>query len=224
MPTLGDLITSFRERATDQVKPYLWSDDDLARFASEAQREAALRSRLIRDSATASIREIDVAAGASDLQLSALVLDIERARIEGKTRPLAITSVAKMDDADPEWESATDAEPTHLVIDRGAKSLRALLYPPTAANVTVLLTVIRLPLVDLTDADQDLEFGAEHAEALVDWMLHKAYLKPDAETLDKNASSEALDRFVAHFGVKESADVLRKRAERAPSTVMFNDF
>lgn len=222
--TLGEIMDAFRDRVGDTVVPYLWSDENVMRYASDAQREAAIRGRLIRDSSTAAIRSLAILAGNTSIALSPLVLDVIRARLNGVVLPLTITTVDQMDADDCTWESRASTTPTHLVIEGSAPGLKGRLWPTPVANVTVLLTVIRLPLVDLTDGDETPEIPAKYHERLIDWMERCAYLKKDAETLDKEASEAASSRFASSFGAFEDANVYRKQADKRPHVVHFNPF
>lgn len=223
--TLADLIDIFRERAEDTAQPYLWSDDTLLRFASEAQRQACIRAHLLRDSTTTAICELDVAADATDVGLSPLVLDVLKARLDGIAQPLGITSADQMDADDDQWEARSPAQPTHLVLERNGAGLAGRLWPTPIADVTLRLRVIRLPLLAaFTDGDETPEIPTQLHEQLVDWMLHLAYLKKDAETFDPDAAATAAARFTASFGELPDANVRRKQADRRPNVVAFNPF
>ena len=46
---VGDLISEFRTVTGDHGTPPLWGDKSLIAWANEAQREAAIRAKLLRD-------------------------------------------------------------------------------------------------------------------------------------------------------------------------------
>ena len=71
--TLGELIASFREDATDKVETYLWEDEAVTRWLNEAQDEAAVRGRLLLDDSTPAVTTIAVNAGQASYQLHAKV-------------------------------------------------------------------------------------------------------------------------------------------------------
>lgn len=223
--TWAEIIAIFRERAEDTEQPYLWEDETLLRYGGEAERQACMRAQLLRDSSTSSICTKAVLAGATDVGLSVLVLDVLKATLTGVAQPLKITTADELDDSEPQWEAATATTPTHLVLERNGAGLKGRLWPTPIANVTLNLRVIRLPLVALyDDGDQTPEIPAQCHEQLVDWMLHLAYLKKDAETFDKEASAAAADRFTASFGALPDVNVRRKQADKRPSVVAFNPF
>lgn len=223
--TWAEIIDIFRERAEDTERPYLWSDDTLMRYGGEAERQACIRAHLLRDSSTTSICEIAVAASATSVTISPLVLEVLKATIDGKAQPLVVTTADQMDEDDEQWESRGDADPTHLVIERIGAGLKGRLYPTPVAAVTLRLRVIRLPLkTAYTDGDETPEVPVQCHEQLVDWMLYLGYLKTDAETFDKNAAADAAARFTASFGALPDVNVRRKQADKRPAVVHFNPF
>lgn len=219
----SEIVAAFRERADDEAQPYGWSDLEVWRYLNEAHREAAIRARLIRDASTAAIRSLAFVADATDVALSALVLDVTRARISGEELPMAIKSVEQMDDENPRWESRTSATPCVLVTERNGAGLKARLWPPAAEAGTLLLTVNRLPLTDLNTDDDSPEIPVQYHDRLIDWMLRCAYLKRDSETYNEKAAKEAEARFIASFGAFEDANVYRKQADRRTTVVRFQD-
>ena len=55
---LEQLIQQFRVDADDLVQPYLWPDEWVAQWLTEAQNEAAIRGRLIYEAANAAVSQI----------------------------------------------------------------------------------------------------------------------------------------------------------------------
>ena len=74
--TLGELIASFREEAHDQEVPPLWSDETLARFFTEAESEAAIRGRLLHESALPAMCHITTMPGTTDYRLDPRLYEI----------------------------------------------------------------------------------------------------------------------------------------------------
>jgi hypothetical protein len=56
-----------------------------------------------------------------------------------------------------------------------------------------------------------IEIPAEHHYHLLDWMLHKAYLKKDAETENPELSKAHKELFDEAIGERPSATLLRTR-------------
>ena len=61
--TPSDLLSDFREVVDDQVLPYLYTDTTAFRWMAEAEREAAVRARLIYDETTVATCRIAIVAG-----------------------------------------------------------------------------------------------------------------------------------------------------------------
>ena len=72
----------------------------------------------------------------------------------------------------------------------------------------------------------EYDFGAKiperFHERLMDWVLHRAYLKQDADTFDPNKAATSLALFVQAFGERPDANVQRKQRDRQPPIVQSN--
>jgi hypothetical protein len=65
-------------------------------------------------------------------------------------------------------------------------------------ELTLNLTVFRLPLTDIVESDQVLEIAPQHHQSLMLWMKARAYSKEDAETLDRKKAEQFEDKFSAY--------------------------
>jgi hypothetical protein len=223
-----ELVKRFREAVDDEAQPYLWSDAEVGRYLDDACKEAAVRARLIRDATTATfdtepVCEIDVVANTHTYQLHPTIFDVERAKLDGDTCTLKLTSTEEMDRESPGWDSLTGS-PKYLLIDHQGIGLSARLVPEPKKNDTLRLTVYRTPLKSVNSVDDEPEIPPRFHEHLVDWMIRCAYLKRDAETLDEPKAKDAEVRFTVSFGIRVDANVQRKHANRHTKTVMFMDF
>lgn len=210
----ADLISAFRTRADDVTEPQLWSDDEVALYLSEAEAEAAVRARLIKDGTTPAVTVIAVTASAQDYPLHESILDIDRAKLDSQQRPLERRTIAELDATCPGWESKTGT-PRFFVEDNG----HIRLVPQPAVADTLRLTVYRLPLEPLKAEDSEPEIHGKYHYRLIDWALRCAYMKPDSETLDKVKAGEYGALFDASFGIKRDANVERKQREAVPTIV-----
>lgn len=200
--TLADLIDAFREESGDNGNPPFWTNERLARMATEGQIEACRRGYLLIDSASA-LCTIGVNAGDPLVYIDNRVVDIRRARLSLGAWKLQPFTVEEMDcGAGIQWETITGT-PTAYVTDYQSGAIR--LYPSPSVADTLLLMVSRLPLSDLVDDDDEPELRLECQPALVQWMLYRAYAKQDADTFDKDKSQRALAEFEREFGHKVSA-------------------
>lgn len=67
---------------------------------------------------------------------------------------------------------------------------------PIYLDLTIEMTVFRLPLTAITDdGDQALEIDEQHHSHLLLWMKHLGYDKQDAETFDRRKSDDFAQRF-----------------------------
>lgn len=200
--TLAELIAAARNRAFDNSTPPLWSDAEWTSFANDAEREACRRARLIVDSTSCEIVEIRLRANGKTYDQDQRILFIRRAKLSGTSRPLGRASYKDLDRCAPDWEDET-GEPRAYVTDMDTNKFRP--YPtPTEAGV-VKMTVVRLPLEDMVDTDDEPEIRPHLHESLLFWMLYRAYSKQDAETKDDGKASANLALFENEFGKKSSA-------------------
>lgn len=199
---LGQIIERFRIAADDLTQPYLWSDQEAITYAVDGENEACRRARLLVDSSTAAICQYTAAASATSITLDPRVIFVRRAIVSGKTVPLSRVNMRDLDASYPGWEAHTGTV-EGFVTDWATGKLR--LYRIPTVETVINMTVVRLPLVDMNDFEDTPEINARFHEGLVNWMLHRAYMKPDKETYDEKRAGEAEKRFVLEFGSKSSA-------------------
>jgi hypothetical protein len=192
-----DVVRIARVRVDDLSQPYMRSDALMLLDLTEAQVEAARRARLLVDSSTAEICEIDFNAGDKTLTLDPRVIFVRRVRLSGESRPLTRIRREDMDLQRPGWEDETGM-PTHLVV--GMESAKLRLYPTPTASGTAFLTVVREPLADVAKLEDDLELPARQARGLAHWLAHRYYGTRDSEQFDEQKSAAALADFETEFG------------------------
>lgn len=200
---LGALLDIVREELDDTVEPYLWSNEFLADCATDAQNEACRRARLLIDSSTEDIADIEIEAATHTYDLDPRVIRVERAIVAGETLPLRFVLRRDMDVIRPGWEDEAAGTPEFIIPDWSSRKVR--LHPTPDADGTLRMTVIRLPLLPVNDLDDEFEIPEHFQRNLRHWVKHRAYLKSDSETLDKQASADALAMFVDEFGRSQPA-------------------
>ena len=211
---LSELVAAFRTRADDEVQPYLWEDTEVALYLNEAEREAAQRALLIQDETTAAVCTLTLAAGTASYALHASILKVERATLASTGDILTVSSREKLDQSWPGWETATGTP--RYVVENGDGN--ATVVPTPAANDSLALIVKRMPLADM-EADNDTpEIPLRHHYRMLDWELHLAFLKPDADAHNPKAADYHEARFERSFGYRHDANVQRKQRERQPHT------
>lgn len=194
---LAAIRVESRLRLKDDAKPYLWSDEWLDQAANEAEREACIRARLIEDvSSVAS--SIDLTTDALRYALHPSVLDVLAAELA--SNPGATIAG---------W-TLTESEMVFAEF-------------PKAADV-LLMTVIRLPLKEMSCDDDTPEIRSHHHLRLLDWIEHRAFAVKDADTFAPGESANALARFEQSFGQRPDANVQRKHREKTGRVVRMNSF
>lgn len=205
---LGELRAAFRNLAGDTAAPYLWSNEEIALFATQAEQEAAERARLIHDESI----EIDLAPGEARYLLPASVLQVKRAWFEAR---------GKVDIVPHEClpESFSSGVPR-----QAAETEDGLLevWPVPAAAGILHLGVYRLPNNPLVDDADEPEIPPRHHYRMLDWMLRCAYLKHDAETQDERKAAACEMAFERSFGARPDANVQRKQRRRHTPVVQVN--
>ena len=217
-------IADFRSDLSDDAgeKP-LWSDEEIVRWLNEAVQEASERALLTEDRSTPAVCSIAVQVGVAVYDLHPSVLEIKRASLDGK--PLGETSLEAMDACSDGWESRT-GQPRQFIFEQasgGTPARLRLVYTPTRAG-TVALTVYRGALKKLS---ADLPTGKPEIperfhERLKDWVYRCAYLKQDADVLDKSKAAEFEIAFERSFGARPDANVQRKQRDKRPPVVRSN--
>lgn len=200
-----DLLDRFRTDVKDDAKPYLWSDEEIYSNIDDAQK---MFCRLIDGlpDATSVATSVAYAIDEAWLALHPSIIKIRAARFGSTGRPITVVNYEDLTEHCIKLDGKT-GNPHYLVI--GMETDKALFYPTPVAADTLVLLIDRLPLKRITcDGDQKLEIPEEHHLHLLDWVKHLAYLKQDAETLDKRASAD----FETEF--RRYCETARKEKER----------
>lgn len=205
---LGDLKDEFRIRAQDTKKPYLCPDPELDRWFNEAESEAAVRALLVRDS-----DEITIAIGDTTLDLPSGLFDIQYAELraeDGTAYEMAPSSRRELDKLRPGWRTRSDI-PREYIHDDKSLTLGAV----ADAAYTLYIEFFRAP-VGMDDDESEPEINESHHLNLVDWVLFRAFSKPDTDMFDPARSREAEAAFVSYFGKRSNADIRRKQNASLP--------
>ncbi len=205
---LSELIIAAQNQADEVIdKPdLLWSLAEWTEYANDAENEACIRANLILDR-TSGLSIINVLSGTATYSIDEKILLIKRAKLSSGTEPLVKTSRRVLDATYPNWE--TDTGTVRSWLPDGTNKIT--LYKSPTANATLNLMISRLPSAAMLLANKltvTPEIDTQYHLGLVDWMLHRAYSKQDAETLDKGKAKEHLARFTKRFGDRPSASTL----------------
>lgn len=205
---LQQLIERFRIEADDLLAPYLWTEEWLQAWFSEAQDEAAVRSRLLLDDFTTALTQIAVDAGVASYALHPKLYEIavlDFVPAVGRVQSVYLTSREKLDRDRPGWRNEPQGMPCHAI----QTDTRLRLVPTPSVEGMLRLEAYRLPLKALANDNDKPEIHEAHHIHLVHWALYRAFGKPDADAHDPQRSKEALGRFEAYFGPRPDADLRR---------------
>lgn len=206
---LGELIVDFRIKAQDTARPYLWPDKEVAPWFAEAESEASVRARLINDTA-----ELTVSIGDTVIDLPSGLFDIQYAELraaDGTAYEIVGATRRELDKFRPGWRTRSE-RPREYVHDDKTLTLGSV----ADAGYTLYLDFFRLPAASLSNTNDEPEIHEIHHLNLVDWVLFRAYGKPDADTFNPGKSKEAEAAFVSYFGKRSNADIRRKQNANRP--------
>lgn len=216
---VGDFITTFRELASDNEFPPFWSDERIVSYLNEAVQEACERAKLIEDRSMS----LAVEPGQDTYSLHPSVFEIKRLTFRG--RPIDETSVEELDCDAPGWELRS-GQPRLFIFEQasGGQPPKVRLIPTPVTAEDAGLTVYRGARKELSANNVSAlpEIPTRFHERLMDWVMHRAYLKQDADTFDPAKAATSLALFVQAFGERPDANVQRKHRDRRPPIVHCN--
>ena len=205
---LEQLTAQFRVDADDLTEPHFWDAEWIATWLTEAQAEAAIRNRLLYEASNPAVCQIAVAANAAthDLHKSLFELVHLRFQATGATTSSVVTIKAReeLDRIRPGWRDETGT-PRHAIQD----DTRITLVPRPEVAGTLHVEGYRVPLKALENDTDKPELHEAHHRRLVHWALHRAFSKPDSETIDPQRAAAAEAAFTRYFGPSPDADLRR---------------
>ena len=213
---LEQLIAQFRIDADDLVQPYLWPDEWVAQWLTEAQNEASIRGRMLYEAADPAICEISVTADVATYQLHPSIYELASLRFKATgascSTPVHIKAREELDRIRPGWRDRSDSQPRFAIQD---DTRLTLVDRPSTAG-TLYLEGYRLPLKALVNDNDKPEINQAHHRHLVHWALHRAFSKPDSETIDPTRAATAEAAFTRYFGLLPDSDLRRRTREDVP--------
>lgn len=215
--TLEDLRTAFRSAADDTAQPYLWGDDEIRDWLNEAQAEACERGKLLLDTRTPEVCQIAVVAGTAEYDLHPSILEIRRVVLLQPERVLPFVPLDQLDQAHGGWMQQTGTPECWTRQEPG----RIQLVPAPTADATVTLRVYRTPLEEMSSDFDEPEIAQHYHRYLLDWALHRAFSKRDADTYDEGRAKGYEADFERRFGERLPASVRQMRAASSNWTVAY---
>ena len=148
--TLQQLFTQFRIDAFDNVAPYLAPDDALTLWFNEAQVEAAIRAKLLRETSNVLLTQFDIRQGVMTYPIDPRMFEIDYASLVYKGSSgmlpyvLALTTPQELDGVRPFWRTLP-YRPTGIIAYDTQLGTDAL--PDTA--YTIKVEGYRLPIATM---------------------------------------------------------------------------
>lgn len=197
----GELYDRFRSDVVDEAAPYLWKDDEIWGYMDAAYKQFVRLTVGIADFLSP-VTRVRIISGNPVSTLDPSILRIMSAKKASDNSELTIANMSDQ----PFLVSDDYSILSKLVLDNlpgpvrymiiGAQRGKAKWVQVPAADDLVQMHVYRTPIVPVVDENHPLdEVDAEHHEYFLDWMKHRAYLKQDAETFDREKSNNAEARF-----------------------------
>ena len=216
--TLDDLIRRFRVRANDMAQPHLFADQDVIDWLNDAEEQACVRGRLLREDALPEMCRIVLEAGKSTYKLHQKLYEISHLRVlpqnGGRSRHLLIKTREWLDAEMPDWRDSN--RPAMFAIQDDI-SLRVV--GKVDDGDALALECYRLPLKPMEADNSKPEIHIAHHDHLIDWALHRAFSVPDAETFDPNRAALAEQAFTAYFGSRPDSDLRRSTRHDEVQTI-----
>lgn len=206
--TLEDMIRRFRVAARDTVEPFLFPTEDVTDWLNDAQDQACVRGRLLREDALPEMCRIVLEAGKHTYKLHQKLYEISHLRVlpqnGGRSRHLLIKTREWLDAEMPDWRDSN--RPAMFAIQDDI-SLRVV--GKVDDGDVLALECYRLPLKPMEADNSKPEIHIAHHDHLIQWALHRAFSIPDAEMFDAQRAEKAEREFSSYFGLMPDADMRR---------------
>lgn len=195
------LYDAFRTDVVDTARPYLWSDDEVWRYAADAQRQFVRLTGGVSD-VLSDATAVGIVAGEAWADLHPSILRIMAATRRSDHKPIELinsTDLGKMRSSDYGQIKALildelEGPVRYGVIGLQRNKIRWVQVP--LVDDIVDLHVYRTALTIIDGPDQEIaDIDEEHHLRLLDWMKHLAYKKQDVDTYDPRRSAQAEQDF-----------------------------
>lgn len=230
----SDLIEAFRQRANDVAAVQLFDEVDVLRWASEAEREACIRAKLIFDRTKPTICFINVAPDVTTYTINPLITEVSAVYLERSAQYPGMhrKQLDRVDQSNSRarYRRCRDYGNNYAIGDDFGLGAHVAMYSidgyalqlygtpdttfaPSPAVSFLRLEVYRLPLVDMADPSDEPEIPLMHQDGLVDWMLYRAFTGVDNDENAVQRGVLALQLFEQRYGPRPSANQTRMQAE-----------
>lgn len=191
-----------------------WPKDELLNYLNDAQRAIVLRRP---DSYTADIDDFACVEGTKQaLPADALKL-IDVTRNESGKAIRGPYNRQVLDDNYDTWYAGKTATEVELYIydERNPKTF--YVYPGVVAGINLTLVYSKAPesiTIENNDADEVIALDDIYVNAIIEWILYRAYAKDAEYAADPNKSQMHMNAFRSQLGEKNQADVAMMGQEK----------
>lgn len=219
--TLADLIARYRLAAHDHETPGFCSDDELREYFNDAQAEAAIRGRMLRATVEnrADLCSLGLAAGNAAAELDPTLCELSyqawRAQGDAVRSPLKLCTREWLDRNVADWRDLPVGDPCYLVKDGTALQV----VPAPSRPGEILLEGYFTPARMEADGDEP-GIPKMHHIHLLQWVLYRAFSKPDAELFDSNRAAQAEAEFTRYFGARPDVDLRNDTRSDEPQHIV----
>jgi hypothetical protein len=195
--TFAEIETSVRLTLDDNSSDdQLWTQQELLAYAQDAENEACERAGLIIDS-TSGLTAVPVVTSTGTYGIASTIITIDSIKMNLGTNPLIETTERVLDITTPSWRTETGTVRAYIKTPTN----NITLYPIPTDVDTAVMTVTRFPATPMTLLGSP-EIDARYHAGLLFWILHRAYMKNDSETLNVDKAKDYGQQFVTWFGKK----------------------
>jgi hypothetical protein len=195
--TFAEIEQSVRQTLDDNSgTDTLWSQADILEYARDAENEACERANLIIDS-TSALTDISAVSATASYALPVTVVTVESAIMALGSQPLMETSERVLDMSHSSWRTETGTPRSYIK----SPTNKLTLFPIPIVNDTINMTVSRFPNTPMVVGGSP-EIDDRYHPGLILWILHRAYMKNDSETLNVEKAKDYNKKFIEFFGNK----------------------
>jgi hypothetical protein len=181
----------------DSTSDKLWSQTEILEYARDAENEACERADLIVDDSS-SLTNITVDTSTGTFGIASTVISVRSAMMSLGSEPLMETSEEVLDKSVSGWRTASGTPRSYVQTPTN----KIILYPMPSVADTVNMTVSRFPNIPMTVSGSP-EVDKRYHAGLLEWILHRAYMKNDSETLNVGKANDHRKKFEQFFGSKK---------------------
>lgn len=214
---LKEMLSELREtRLDDNVKKYLWSDNECVGFFNDAVRQVCLRQRCLTESQDPDLCTVPIAATQQLVKLHKAILAVRSVRYVDPTatstcEPLTGITARALWKNYPRWDVEDPGRPKWWIPDYQERMLAIARAPENAGYLKLLVWRVPLKseLLSLRCPEGEPVISEHWHLDLLDWAEHRAFSKPDSETYNESRAAAAEAKFTAKIGKLPSATSIR---------------